>query len=175
MRRKHLSVTIICFALTVTGMVLWFEVRHLKTSEFVSSAGTIRPLSEIKVPSKSALEQMDRLERQMHLISAPPPQIRRRADLSAMGYVPVSPSRNGSDGVHNSKLAASAYRVTMAFDGQIKRYCIIDSKLYPEGAMLPDGNAIIKIESTRVLIAKENLQQWLTVDPLFGPAVSKES
>lgn len=175
MKRKHLSLMIISLAAAVILIMLWLEVFHLNSRKYESSVKMIQPLSEIDVPNKSALEKMDLLERHMHLLSSPPPLIQRKVDLSALGYMPVMPGIGEGSGDPNSGSTIPAHRVTMAFDGKMKRFCIIDSSLYPEGAILPDGATILKIESTRVLIAKESLRQWLSVVPLFEATVPNKS
>ena len=175
MKPKHFGLTAICVVITIVGVVLWLDIRHRQTLRPAVRVGTIRPLSELNVPGKSVLERMDRLERHMHLLSAPPPRIRPRADLSALGYQPVVGNPVDGGGAGGGRPPEFTHRVTMAFDGQVKRYCIIDDTLYPEGAVLPDGATIMKIESTRVLIAKESLQQWLDVDLLLDTTAPEES
>lgn len=174
MKPKHYSLIAILLAVTVVGMVSWYEIYILGIVHTTSGQGAMQPLSEIKVPDQFALEEMDRIERSMHMLSTPPPQIMRQVDLSALGYVPVT--SGGFIGKGESYRASMAdHQVTMAFKGQVNRYCIIDSKLYPEGAVLPDGATIVKIESRRVLIAKESLQQWLDVDPRLDTTLSEKS
>ena len=174
MKPKHYSLIAILLAVTVVGMVSWYEVYLLGTVHTTSGRGAIQPLSEIKVPDAFALEEMDRIERTMHMLSTPPPQIMRQVDLSALGYVPVAAAGSvGKGGSYHASMAD--HQVTMAFKGQVNRFCIIDSKLYPEGAVLPDGATIVKIESRRVLIAKESLQQWLDVDPLIDTTLPEKS
>lgn len=174
MKPKYAGLMTLCLAIAGIGMVAWWGFEHQKNTNHSNGANSVRPLSELQVPSKSVLEQMDRLERQIHLLSSPLPRSKRRADLSALGYYPViqvGRLGNNSRGAHH----VFDHRVTMAFDGQVRRYCIIDSELYSEGAILPDGAVIMKIESQRVLIAKESLQKWLDVDPLIDTAKAEES
>ena len=175
MKRKHFSLLIIVLAISVIAAVLWIETQYPSFADFDSSLSEIRQLSDLKAPDKSVLAKMDRLERHMHLLTMPQPFIRRKADLSAMGYRPVTQVMGNADGKAGSDFSTASHRVTLAFDGQVKRFCIIDSNLYPEGAILPDGATILKIESTRVLIAKESFRQWLRVDPLFEATESKKS
>lgn len=175
MKPKHYSLITVMLAIAVVGLVSWYEVYHLGTVHTKSGRAAIQPLSEIKVPDPSALEQMDRIERTMHTLSTPPPQIMRNVDLSALGYVPVASAGPNGQGDGAYRASVADHHVTMAFQGQVNRYCIIDSKLYPEGAVLPDGATIVKIESRRVLIAKESLQQWLDVDPLLDTTLSEKS
>ena len=175
MKPKYVSVMMILFSLTAVGLGAWYELHRHQADNSQSGRRYPQPLSEIKVPGKPVLEQMDRIERRMHLLSTPPPRMVHHTDLSVLGYILVSPAEpNGRMGDAPSTLG-SEHRVTMAFEGQVNRFCIIDSKLYPEGAVLPDGATIVKIESRRVLIANKSLQQWLSVDPLIGAALSEES
>ena len=92
--------------------------------------------------------------------------MRCQADLSAFGYVEVSPSVIENTSSKTDASFSMIHRLTLAFEGRVKRFCVIDDRLYTEGASLPDGATVVKIESQRVLIANKRLQQWLTLDPL---------
>lgn len=175
MKSKHLSLAAMFLVFIIVGLSAWYALHRHGAVNPRPGFEPVKPLSELKVPGKSVLEQMDLLERNMHLISAPPPQFKRDADLSALGYLPMSAPRADNAGGGGAGALSSSYRVTLAFDGQAKSYCVIDSELYPEGAVLPDGATIVKIESRRVLIAKESLQQWLEVDALLNTDLSDQS
>ncbi len=175
MKAKHASLIMVLLIMMSVGLGIMYELHHHKDGTNLSRNRLAKPLSEIMVPDKPVLEKMDRLERRMHILSSPPPRVVRQIDLSALGYVPVSPVRTDIDAGKPRRALSMDHRVTMAFDGRVNRFCIIDSKLYPEGAVLPDGATIVKIESRRVLIAKESLQKWLDVDPLIVKPAPEES
>lgn len=174
MKPKHASLAAIVLITILIGATGWYEVANRIQMSSQAGLGAIKPLSEMKVPDKPVLARMDRLERQMHLLSMPPLGTNRRADLSGLGYFPVSVAQSAPNG-DPATPAAPAYRVTLAFDGRAKRYCMVDGRLYAEGAVLPDGAAIEKIESRRVLIAKKNIQQWLAVEPFFDSGLRDKS
>ena len=107
MKRKQFSLLMIGFTSAVILLAVWFEIFYLPTSDVDSGIDKMRPLSEIEVPDKAVLEKMDRLERQMHLLSVPPPSMRRKADLSAMGYRPMTRTMAGDHG--DASLNASTH------------------------------------------------------------------
>jgi hypothetical protein len=175
MKPKQISLIAIVIVVLIVGLAAWYELYCHQGAGTQSVHAPLKPLSEIKVPEKAVLAQMDRLERKMHLLASPAPRIRQPADLSGIGYVPLTSQgiRDAAGRVAGSP--ASNYRVTLAFDGQVKRYCVVDGQLHAEGAVLSDGTLIEKIESRRVLITKEGLQQWLVVAPVFDAALSEKS
>jgi hypothetical protein len=173
MRSKYFSLLALVLSLIVMGVVAWFEVSVSRPDGGRAGVGPIAPLSDIPVPAATVLEQMDRLERRMHLLAAPPPGLKTNADLTALGYVPMITADPGGFGDQNTK--DKDYRLTMAFNGRVKRYCIIDDHLYAEGAELPDGARILSIESKRVLIDKASIQQWLEIVPLLDSELPEES
>ena len=59
------------------------------------------------------------------------------------------------------------YRITMAFEGRFRRFCVINGRLFSEGAVMDNGATVLKIESRQVLIGENNNQRWLVVAPLF--------
>lgn len=175
MKTKHISLIALVVSGLLIGVAVWLERVVWYDAAGVAPLAPMAPLSELKAPPRADLEQMDFLERRLGLLSSPPPRMMQQADLSALGYVPLSPSRSNGPVAGASAQAASKYRLTLAFDGSVKRYCIIDDQLYPEGAVLPDGATIMKIESRRVLIAKESLRQWLDIEAFADSEVPEES
>lgn len=174
MKPKHTSLIAIVLVGVIIGLALWYEFHHPRGLGERQRLASLKPLSELHVPDKPTLAQMDRLERKMHLLAAPPPQIKRLVDLSSLGYVPLTGAPSTDSKGRPIGSMDGVYRVTLAFDGKIKRYCAIDGRLYAEGEALPDGAVIEKIESRRVRIAKENIQQWLVVAPFFDTALSEK-
>ncbi len=167
MRPKYYDLAVILSAFAVIGAAFWLQFRQAEYGRPAPDFEPITPLADIAVPDKAVLSQMDRLERSMSMLASPPPQLRSQADLSAFGYVAVSPSATGNDAGKVNGTLSSSHRLTLAFTGRVKRFCVIDNQFYSEGAALPDGATIVKIESRRVLIAKKSLQQWLVADPLL--------
>ena len=56
------------------------------------------------------------------------------------------------------------YSVSLAFSAEEKGFCIIDGLFYQQGAFLPDDAQIVAIEPRRVMVMKDNLQQWISVE-----------
>lgn len=173
MKPKHSSLIAIFLVMTTVALAVWYELGHAKQAGERPSSSGIKPLSDLQVPEKSELDRMDRIGRKMHQLSTPPPNMKRQTDLSCIGYVPVLNALPNGDHNRLTDLPSSDYRVTLAFDGKIKRYCAIDGQLYAEGDQLPDGAVIETIESRRVMITKDALRQWLVVEPFFDTALSE--
>jgi hypothetical protein len=165
MKPKYFGLVGICLAVVLSGGTLWFEAFNHSVLDGGTGFKPIKSLAEIAVPDEAALRRMDLLERSMPILAAPVPHMRESCDLSALGYVEVTPADGkwaaGSEG-HGP---TAAHRLSLAFEGSAKRFCVIDNRLYTEGGQLPDGATIVKIEARRVLIAKKSIQQWLAMDP----------
>ncbi len=167
MKPKHSSLVAVFLAVLAVGGMLWFEFMQTDHPLAGPDLKAFAPISDIPVPSAADLARMDRLERSLSMLAVPPPQFRSPTDLAALGYLDVRPSTHvGATGGAIPEPSQS-HRLTLAFDGKAKRFCVIDSRLFTEGALLPDGATILKIESRRVLITKKSIRQWLMVDPLF--------
>jgi hypothetical protein len=175
MKPKYLGLAGICIALAAAGATLWFETLHHPISADNTGFRPVVPLADIAVPDQAVLRRMDLLERSMPMLAAPLPHMPNSSDLSAFGYVEVSPAEGkwaaGAKGPEQN----GSHRLSLAFEGSAKRFCVIDDRLYTEGAQLPDGAIVIKIESRRVLIAKKSIQKWLAMDPLPKDKDTQES
>jgi hypothetical protein len=55
----------------------------------------------------------------------------------------------------------ATYALTFTFTSGEKKFCIIDGSFYPQGADLPDGGKILKIESGKVWVKKGELTTWI--------------
>jgi hypothetical protein len=175
MRTKYVGITALVMALVLVSGSLWWEICGAHRPDGFSGSVLIAPLDDLPVPNATELAQMDRLERNLPMLASPPSRKRAEVDLSTLGYVPVIASTRRDATGGTAAINVDGYRVSLTFDGSYKRFCVIDRHLYAEGAVLPDGAAIVKIESRRVLIARNNMQRWLRVEPLFDPSGSKES
>ena len=51
-----------------------------------------------------------------------------------------------------------------------RRFCVIDGSFYAEGASLPDGATIVKVETNRVLINKDDSKEWIDIRQKKGVA-----
>jgi hypothetical protein len=174
MRPKYFGFAGLVLICAVAGLLIWFEVCQRQAHAGSSGHGPVTPLADISVPGRPVLVQMDRLERNMSILAAPPPHYRVQADLSAFGFTELSPAAGGLPAGPTGETLSTSHRLTLAFDGSAKRFCIIDSQLYSEGSALPDGAVIVKIESRRVLIAKKSIQQWLSLDSLLQEKMSQQ-
>lgn len=175
MKPKYFGLVGICLVVVSAGATLWFEAFHCPGLGHGTAFKPITPLADIAVPDKAVLRRMDLLERSMPILAAPLPQMRKPSDLSAFGYVEVSPAGGKWAAGSEGRGQTASHRLSLAFEGSAKRFCVIDNRLYAEGAQLPDGATIIKIESRRVLIAKKSFQQWLAMDPSPKGKATQES
>ena len=175
MKPKYFGFAGLVLICAVVGLLVWFELYQHQAHAGPTGHGSVTPLADISVPGRPVLVQMDRLERNMSILASPPPHYRVQADLSAFGFAEMSPAAAGAPAGPTGETLSSSHRLTLAFDGSTKRFCIIDNQLYAEGAALPDGAVIVKIESRRVLIAKKSIEQWLSIDPLLQEKMSQPS
>jgi len=175
MKPKYLGLVGICLAVVSAGATLWFEAFYPSVLGRGTGIKPITPLADIAVPDKAVLRRLDLLERDMPILASPLPQMRKPSDLSAFGYVEVSPAKGKWAAGSEDRGQTASHRLSLAFEGSAKRFCVIDNRLYTEGAQLPDGATVIKIESRRVLIAKKSVQQWLAMDPSPKEKDTRES
>lgn len=56
-----------------------------------------------------------------------------------------------------------AYGLSMTLLSGATRYCVIDGELVTEGARLADGATVVKIGDQKVLIARQQNMQWISL------------
>jgi hypothetical protein len=121
--------------------------------------------SEFTVPDAAVMKRLSSLEKEMvdmanpkESKSASDPNIRfwRYSDQDYRRYT----SNNQAEGKIDAK---TAHTLTFAFASSEKRFCIIDGSFYAEGAELPGGGKIVKIESGRVRVKKGETTEWISL------------
>ena len=141
MKPKYFGFVGLVLTCAVVSLQVWFEIHRCQMHASSVGHGPVTPLADISVPDRTVLAQMDRLERYMSTLAAPPPHYRVQADLSAFGFTELSPAAGGAPAGPTGETLCASHRLTLAFDGSAKRFCIIDNQLYSEGAALPDGRS----------------------------------
>ena len=162
MRAKHqglAAVVIILSTVVIAAGYAWF------THEAPTSRSTVRgaAIPEIKIPADAVIEEMERLEGRLRDIARPVLSFPAPVDLAPFGYMPSSNGTGRRQGDRTDVRQPFDYGITFAFFSDRKRFCIVDEVFYPEGAVLPDGGSISKIESRRVLIHKAGRSEWVPV------------
>ena len=165
MKRKHhgmISIVIIVMVLIPTAI---YAVYSLQVPVKVDTARLQGTSSEIIVPDMNVMKDISKLERKMTALADPVEsesvydQPIRFWNYSDQHY---SPYKASDQGVEKVKLKTS-YALTFTFASDEKKFCIIDGSFYSQGADLPDGGKIMKIESGRVWVKKGELTIWISL------------
>ncbi len=172
MKRKHHSaIGLFWLVAAALGAVLY--PAFFPTKAFVRhSLPVIKPMGDIQVPPADVLARIDFLDRQLPALARSPAARPQAVDLSLLGYRPMSSGRYASK---QDQAAAVEHKVTMAFYSPTKSFCVIDGRLYPEGASLPEGGKITRIEPRRVLLVQGKYKQWIEVVSPMGEVVRNDS
>jgi len=166
MKRKHGSLIIIVIVLiSVLAGVLWLSNSPEKSR--IAGPSLIYPEQQvtIPVPGRETIKEMKRLETIMPQLINPAKTYSSQAQLGLFGFYPYAGGDAGATGKKTEFSPHIDYSLSLAFWGSEKRFCVIDDKFYHEGASLPDGGSIAKIELNRVLIEKHGFTGWITLEP----------
>ena len=120
---------------------------------------------EFAVPDTALTKRLSSLEKEMVVMANPGKSesvinhnIRfwRYSDQNYRGYTMNNKAQEKID-------AKASYALTFTFAAREKRFCIIDGSFYTQGAELPGGGKIVKIESGRVRVKKEESAEWISL------------
>jgi len=165
MKRKHhglISIVIIVVVLIPTAIYAVYSLNdHIKAKPF-RLTGTS---SEYAVPDMSVMKEISKLETKMMGL-ANPIELESVSDQSIRfwHYSDQHYSRYKTIDQGGKKVNfKAAYALTFTFTSGEKKFCIIDGSFYPQGADLPDGGKILKIESGKVWVKKGELTTWISL------------
>ncbi len=164
MKRKYhglISIVIIVVVLIPTAIYAVYSFQGAKTKPF-RLTGTS---SEYTVPDMTVMKEISELERKMIELANPvEPESMSDQSIRFWHYSDNDYSRYKTIDQGGEKVNLTAtYALTFTFASGEKKFCIIDGSFYPQGAELPDGGKILKIESGKVWVKKGELMTWISL------------
>jgi hypothetical protein len=159
MKRKHhgiISIIIIVVVLIPTVIYAVYSLQVPLKGNTFHSPGTS---SEFVVPDMTVMEEISKLEKKMAKLANPiEPESLSGQPIRFWQYSDQHyPRYNSIDQREGNVNFKTAYALTFTFASGEKKFCIIDGSFYPQGADLPDGGKILKIESGKVWVKKGEL------------------
>ena len=170
MKRKYQGLASICMVLAAfIGSVIYaFTISWGGGTE---PQGVRRaPENGVNVPSPAAVKTMMQASMTLADLANPSGRDADPLDLSLFGRQSGLNGPTGYNQVfsHTPSAGSIDYSVSLAFSSGRKRFCIVDGAFYKERSDLPEGGKILTIESTRILVDKNSVHRWISVDA--GPA-----
>lgn len=165
MKRKHhglISIVIVVVVLLPTVIYAVYSLQDPNMGNTVRLTGTP---SGFTVPDITIMKEISKLERKMMDLNNPV-ELESTSDqhIRFWHYSDQHYSRNKTIGQLGERVHfKAAYALTFTFASGEKKFCIIDGSFYPQGADLPDGGKIIKIESGKVWVKKGELTTWISL------------
>ncbi len=160
MKRKHHGLVAVCLIFTTLFATGVYAFHTFKEAGKKVHINRMKSLPDIIVPNQAEIREMGMLENKINTLVFPVESGRKTANLILFGYQPFN-NKAGHPSRKSPATVKSDYSVTFAFYSKNNRFCIINGELYTEGAILPGGEKIAKIEPKRVLINKHRLGMWI--------------
>ena len=166
MKRKHLAAAAIVFGLLsigVAGVDAYKTFLHGAQEPHSMRMGWF---SKPSMPSPAVIREMEVLEMRMKDLLRPPSSRPSQADLRLFGHTPEKDAIEDAQPAEAepvTKISWAAYVVTLAFRSGNTGFCVIDGNFYEQGATLPSGVKIARVERERVLLRHDNAMEWIPV------------
>ncbi len=162
MKRKHYAITAIALVLVSISAVA-FRLSNGLGKDHVAGPSFVKPEHpfNVSVPGSNTIKEMRRLQKLMPLLMNPAESNSSMAQLGLFGYYTYGGGTPRTTGRKTELSSNMNYSLSLAFWGKKKRFCVIDDNFYTEGASLPDGGKIVRVELNRVLIKKQDLAKWI--------------
>jgi hypothetical protein len=174
MKRKYHGVTVLCVSMAAlaaigvyTGTGLWQKAIPIKGMPARSAV-------QIKVPNEKQVRLMERLYDRMPLLAVPAKRPVAGNKLSLFGYQAPDQAAFADGGADQESLAQSGFQLSLVVLAGFNNYCIVDGKLMTEGARMDDGTQVLKIESHRVLFARNHERKWIYLEDATPSSVTAD-
>ena len=163
-RKQHgmISIIMIVMVLIPTAIYAVYSLQVPLKGNTIRLAGAS---SNFIVPDMTVMKEISKLEKKMVKIANPieleslSDQPIRFWQYSDQHYPRYKTIEQGGEKVD----LKTAYALTFTFASGEKKFCIIDGSFYTQGADLPDGGKILKIESGKVWVKKGELMTWISL------------
>jgi len=164
MKHKHHGVWVVGVALTAFAAIGVYAL----TGEWRIKDGVARlprPATlQIQVPDAQQVREMDRLYGRLPLLAAPHKRAVAAKKLSLFGYQDPAMTADGRRKRDDGSLAENGFKLSLVVVDGAGSFCIVDGAFLSEGDRMEDGTQILKIESHRVLVARNREQKWIYLD-----------
>ncbi|OEU80784.1 MAG: hypothetical protein BA865_03120 [Desulfobacterales bacterium S5133MH4] len=162
MKRKHygfLAFSLMMLSLIAVGLDAFQNMESLGNA---LHALPPRAIPDVPMPPRSVMKEMAKLDSRLPGLANPPASDISQVNLALFGYKAMDMY---AEAERIDLLPSDMnYSVSLAFSAEEKGFCIIDGLFYQQGAFLPDDAQIVAIEPRRVMVMKDNLQQWISVE-----------
>ena len=163
MKRKYNGLV----AIVIIGAVLLpTAIYAVYSSQVIGKTDTARLKvfpSDFTVPDAAGMRRISTFEKEMVDISNP--KITKSMldrDVRFWRYSDQNYHRDITNNQRQEEIdAKTAHELTFVFASSEKSFCIIDGSFYAQGAELPGGGKIVKIEPDRVRVKKGKSAQWI--------------
>ena len=161
MKRKYQGiVSVILIVLAVAAGVL-YAVRASQQRADEIRISSIKPFPSISVPDPVTINKIEAMkERMVELVQLTTSRV-QPVNLGFLGYEPTDVTEEVIEEREKFSPASMGYSLSLTFSSGTRRFCVIDGNFYAEGATLPDGATIVKVESNRVLINRDDGKEWI--------------
>lgn len=173
MKPKYSGLATVLIVLMSFTAVIGYGVYYSKNAKAGEKLSFSSPPPDVRIPENALTGKLAALFPLLPgLLSCP----EQTAVLSAamFGKRPVRETLAGSSaapqarpldtsGPENDTPDIFPYRLTLCFTSPKNSFCVIDGQLYGTRAELPDTGRILKIDHDRVLIRKNDINQWVSL------------
>lgn len=161
MKKKHRGIlSISIMAVAIGAAVAFYFSGYWRTDEF----GVAEPdtaFATAAIPGQNLYDELRNISRNLDFIAQPVAADTADVDLILFGHAkPKKADPEIKDDVETAPDPIS-YRLSFVFSSAQKKICILDGAFYSEGNELPDGAKILTIKADRVLIRKDQLEEWI--------------
>jgi hypothetical protein len=164
LKPKHQSLTAAVILVISVAAGLTYAVYHFRSVGHDENIGSAPLFSQVRVPTAQEMNIMGQLKPKFSDLSVPSEPTPGPVALEIFGYrQPVFRSNEAGDAVDESS-GPLTYTLTFTFSSGSRRFCIVNGNFYPQGARLPDGAQIVRIEAYQVLIRKKERQIWIPLE-----------
>ena len=164
MKRKHHGITVVVIALAALSAIGLYALtgRWQKTN----AGRRIPPQAavHVKTPTEQQARQMDRLFDRLPMLAAPGKRPVEAKKLTLFGYRAHAADEDWKKRRDSESLEQSGFQLSLVVLTGFGRYCILDGNLISEGTQMEDGTVIVKIESHRVLVARDKERRWIYLE-----------
>ncbi|MGD9366205.1 MAG: hypothetical protein PVH87_10930 [Desulfobacteraceae bacterium] len=174
MKRKYHGVTVLSVSMAALAAMGVYMGTGLWQNRESHNRIPQRAAINIKVPAEKQVRLMEKLYGRMPLLAVPAKRPVAGKKLSLFGYQVPDQAAIGDGIAAKDALEQSGFQLSLVVLAGLNNYCIVDGKFMAEGAHMEDGTRVLKIESHRVLVARNHERKWIYLEDAAPSTVTTD-
>ena len=172
MKPKYHGIFTVLATLVVFGLAGGFYGVGFRPLPGRPEAGPAFPAQKTPLPSPAQLAEVARLSKRLSILAKPGAVAETGMTLKLFGQAAEGRSAAEQARLTEDDSREADHRLSVTLLTGSRRFCIVDGDFLAQGARLPDGFHVARIERNKIELVRGKVRQWLLLEENVPGSIS---